>query len=235
MALEPITYEQDGIELTGYLADGSGGGTAPGILVAHESPGITDHIRARTLAFAEQGYVAFALDLFGAHDLDLDEARRQSSLVVHTPGLMDSRMRAALHVLTSRQTVDPNRIGAVGYCLGGAAVLELARHDASIRCVVGFHPGFLRPAGSQDGPIRAKVLMMIGDQDPIVPQEDRVAFARSMDDSLADWELHVFGGVGHSFTNPAIDSYCLTDFAYDADAARRSWVMALEFLQEALR
>ncbi len=235
MTLEPISYECGGVELIGYLANGSTPGSAPGILIAHESPGITEHIKQQTLGFAKQGYVAFALDLFGAHNLDLEEARRQSGLIVHTPGLMYARTKAGLDVLADQPTVDPTRIGAVGFCLGGAAVLELARHDARIQCVIGFHPGFLRPAGSLDSYISARVLMMIGDQDPIVAQEDRLAFARAMDASSASWELHVFGGVGHSFTNPAIDSYCLTGFAYNADAARRSWMLALGLLQETLR
>jgi dienelactone hydrolase len=234
VTLHPIDYQVDGVPLKGYMADGSKGNSAPGILVAHESPGVTEHVKGRTRALAEQGYVAFALDLFGAHDLDLEEARRQSSLVVRTPGLMYARANAALEVLASQATVDSARLAAIGFCLGGVTVLELARHGAPIKCAIGFHPGLKRPAGSPDGPIAAKILMMIGDADPIVPQEDRVAFAHSMNAAGADWELHVFGGVGHSYTNPGIDAYGLLGVAYDVRAARRSWQMALELLSEQL-
>ena len=89
-------------------------------------------------------------------------------------------------------------------------------------------------AGSPDGPIAAKILMMIGDADPIAPQEDRLGFAQSMNAAGADWELHVFGRVGHSYTNPGVDAYGFPGFAYDAQAARRSWQMALAFLSEQL-
>ncbi|MEQ1931223.1 MAG: dienelactone hydrolase family protein, partial [Parvularculaceae bacterium] len=105
---------------------------------------------------------------------------------------------------------------------------------APIRCAVGFHPGLKRPAGSADGPIRAKVLMMIGDRDPVVPQEDRLAFAQSMTAAGADWQLHVFGGVGHSYTNKAIDAHGWPGFRYDAPADRRSWRAMLDLFEEAL-
>jgi dienelactone hydrolase len=234
MTLQPIEYEVDGTRLTGLLADGSQGRTVPGVLVAHESPGVTEHIRGRALRLAEHGYVTFALDLFGGHDLPLEDARRHSTLVVNTPGLMFARADAALRVLAAQERVDASRLAAIGFCLGGATVLELARHGAPIKCAVGFHPGLKRPAGSVDGPITARILMMIGDLDPIVPQEDRVAFAQSMTAAGADWELHVFGGVGHSYTNPAIDSFGLPGFAYNARADRRSWEMMLRTLREQL-
>jgi dienelactone hydrolase len=164
MTLRPIDYQADGVRLTGYLADGSRGGSAPGILVAHESLGITAHVKARALALAEQGFVAFALDLFGRHDLDLDEARRQTSPFVTTPGLLYARANAALEALANQANVDAARPDAAG----------------------------------------------------------------------ADWELHVFGGVGHSYTNPAVDAYGMPGFAYNAQADRRSWQMALELLGEQL-
>ena len=220
MTLQAIEYHAD-IPLRGLLADGSNGRRVPGVLVAHESPGLTPHIRERTLALAAEGYVAFALDLFGVPDLSLEQAREHTGLVRTTPGLMHARARAALQVLERHGYVDAARLGAVGFCLGGAVALELARHRAPIKCAIGFHPGLKRPAGSPDGPIAAKVLMMIGDADPIVPLEDRVAFAQSMTAAGAAWDLHVFGGVGHSYTNPAIDSYGIPGFAYNERAARR--------------
>ena len=95
MTLRPIEYQADGVRLTGFLADGSKGGPVPGVLVAHESPGVTEHVKERALALSEEGYVAFALDLFGAHDLTLEEARRHSSLVMTTPGLMYAPIKCA--------------------------------------------------------------------------------------------------------------------------------------------
>lgn len=232
MTLRSIAYQAGDVTLTGFLADGSRGRVAPGVLVAHESPGVTEHVKGRALRLAEHGYVAFALDLFGAHDLALDEARRHSKAVMETPGLMFARAKAALDVLASQASVDATQLAAIGFCLGGVTALELARHGAPIRCAVGFHPGLKRPAGSPEGKIIAKVLMMIGDRDPVVPHNDRAAFAQSMTNAGADWQMHVFGGVGHSYTNPAIDAYGLEGFAYNAGADRRSWAMMLAMLDE---
>ncbi|MEZ5500081.1 MAG: dienelactone hydrolase family protein [Steroidobacteraceae bacterium] len=231
MQLLPIQYRAGDRALTGFLADGSGGRRTAGVLVAHESPGLTAHSKERAAALAALGYVAFALDLFGRHDLELDDARRLSAEVMTTPGVMYQRAHAALEVLAAQEHVDSTRLAAIGFCLGGVTVLELARHGDPLQCVIGFHPGLKRPAGSPDGPITANVLMMMGDLDPIAPQADREEFARSMTAARARWELHVFGGVGHSFTNPAIDSYGLDGFRFDAEATRRSWSLALSFLE----
>ncbi len=236
MRVEQVRYQSDdGLDLVGVLADGSGGSRAPAILVAHEAPGLTEHIKNRTIAFAEQGYVAFALDLFGAHDLGLEEGRAQATAIVQTPGLLYRRARAGLDVLLRLENVDREAVAAVGFCLGGATALELARHNAPIKAAIGFHPGLKRPAGSSDGPITARILMMIGDLDPIVPQEDRIAFAQSMNAAGADWELHVFGGVGHSYTNPDVDRFNFNGFRYNKDADRRSWAMALALLRDELK
>lgn len=234
MTLQEIRYEADGVVLTGYLADGSQEEPAPGILVAHEAPGLTDHVKERALALAEMGYVALALDLYGAHGLDLDQAREHSLEVMNTPGLLVARAQAALATLAALESVDPDRIAALGFCLGGVAAIELARHNAPIRCAIGFHPGLQRAAGSIDGPIGARVLVMIGDDDPVAPPEARVAFAQSMEDAGADWAMHIFGGVGHSYTNREIDAFDMPGFAYHADADRRSWKLAQMLLEETL-
>jgi dienelactone hydrolase len=232
MKLCPIDYQANDVKLTGYLADGANGARAPGVLVAHEALGVTEHVKGRTAELAKQGYVAFALDLFGTHELGLEEARRRSEVMMSTPGLIVARAAAALDVLAKQRHVDDTRLAAIGFCFGGITVLELARHRAAIKCAIGFHPGLKRPAGSPDGSISAKVLMMVGDLDPVAPPEDRRAFAESMTAAGADWQLHIFGGVGHSFTNPAIDEYGLPGFKYDALAAHRSWEMCLALLRE---
>lgn len=232
--LKPITYGSDGCKMTGFLADGARRRRAPGVLVAHESPGVTALVKARAQRLAEDGYVAFALDLYGGHDLPLDVARQRSADVMRTPGLMFARANAALATLAAQKSVDPERVGAIGFCLGGAVALELARGGAPIRCAIGFHPGLKRPAGGPDGKISAKVLMMIGNEDPVSPEEDRAAFVRDMDAAGADWQLHLYGGVGHSYTNPDINSFNLAGFRYNAEADRRSWRTALACLEETL-
>ena len=110
--------------------------------------------------------------------------------------------------------------------------LELARDHASIRCAVGFHPGLKKPEGSTTTTIEARVLMMVGSDDPVVPLDDRAAFEAEMKQAAAEWQLHIFGGVGHSYTNPDIDVYGFPGFRYNAQADRRAWAAMLALFEE---
>jgi dienelactone hydrolase len=232
MDLVAKAYEVDEVRLTGFLADGATRGSVPGILLAHESPGVTCHIKQRAKMLAELGYVAFALDMYGREDLPLDDAREHSRVVMADAALMRRRARAALDVLASAAHCDTTRLAAVGFCLGGIVALELARDRAPIRCAFGFHPGLKRPSGSRTGAIAAKVLMLIGDDDPVVPAEDRASFVQEMKEAGADWQLHVFGGVGHSYTNREVDVLGYPGFAYNEQADRRAWNLMLALFDE---
>jgi dienelactone hydrolase len=226
------TYQVDDVQLTGYLIDGANRGSVPGVLIAHEAPGITDHVKHRAVMLAERGYVAFVLDMYGRENLPLEEAREESRRLMADARLMRRRARAALEVLASQEHCDAGRLAAVGFCLGGIVALELARDRAPIRCAVGFHPGLMRPSGSVTTTIAAKVLMLIGEDDPVVPAEDRASFIRQMKEADADWQLHVFGGVGHSYTNRGVDALGYPGFAYDERADRRAWSLMLALFDE---
>jgi dienelactone hydrolase len=232
MDLVECPYEVDGVRFTGFLADGARGNPAPGILLAHEAPGLTGHVKGRARMLAARGYVAFALDMYGRMDLPIDEAREQSHRLMSDGALLRRRARAALDVLASQPRCDATKLAAIGFCLGGIVALELARERAPIRCAVGFHPGFMRPIGSANGPITAKVLMMIGDDDPIVPAEARASFIQEMKEAGADWQLHVFGGVGHSYTNREVNAQAIPGFAYDERADSRAWELMLSLFDE---
>lgn len=230
---EIIEYSHQDVMLRGYLFS-SPERSAPGVLVAHEAPGLNEHVKARAQALAAIGYTTFALDLYGDEGFPLSEALERHESLVSSPGLIRARAEAALNTLQSAPSVDQSRIAAIGFCQGGITALELARAGAAIHSIVGFHPGLTRPAGSANNPINARVLMMVGDEDPVIPPEDRTAFAEEMKSKGADWELHIFGGVGHTFTNPGVDALGQAGFRYNARADRRSWQMALSFLEETL-
>jgi len=234
MDLEAISYQHDGRTFTGALADGSGGRRVAGILVAHEGPGLTDHTRDRARALAELGYVALAMDTYGEPDPPLERAKELvRSLRADLPTLR-ARGRAALECLRAHPRVDPAKLAAVGYCFGGTTVLELARSGAELACVVGFHAGLDTTAPQDARAIRGKVLVCQGAADPVIGAEQRAAFAAEMSAAGVDWQMLLLGGVGHSFTNPAIDAFGFPGFAYDAAADRRSWRAMRELLDEVL-
>jgi dienelactone hydrolase len=232
MELQPITYEAHGRSFTGWLADGSRGRPVPGILVAHEGGGLTDHAKDRALRLAEAGYVAFALDLFGAIGLPLDEMRAVVQQLRADVPMLRTRATAALEVLQGHANVDASRLGAIGFCFGGATVIELARSGAPLKAVVGFHAGVLPGGPADDSSIRAQVLLCHGQQDPVVPPSQIIAFTEGLEAAGADWQLHLYGGVGHSFTNAEIDSWNLPGFFYHEIADRRSWAAMMRLFEE---
>ena len=138
-------------------------------------------------------------------------------------------------MLLTQPQVDAGRVGAIGFCFGGSMALELARTGADLKAVVGFHPGLksLRPADSAN--ITASVLMCCGTDDPFVTIDDRRAFeAEMLTAGVRDWQLLLFGRVGHTFTNPLVDQMRTPGLAYDADADRRSWAAMLALFDETL-
>jgi dienelactone hydrolase len=230
----PVEYACGNTPLKGYLTSPRSG-HAPLVIIAHEAMGLNPLIKARAVRLAEQGYAAFALDLYGAEDLDLPAAQTNSAELMRTPGLLRKRAFVGLEAALRLPNIDRSQCAALGYCQGGQTVLELARGGAPILAAIGVHPGFKRAEGSTDGPIRATILMMTGDEDPVVTADERAAFVDEMRSAGADWQLHVFGGVGHSFTNPEIDAFNFPGFIYDALADERSWKMTLALLDEVFR
>ncbi len=235
MDLEPIAYDCQGTSLKGYLADGSGGRPSAGILVAHEGGGLARHTREKARRLGELGFVAFALDMYGEEDVTLERAMELGKALRTDVARIRGLLAAALDVLTSRPNVDPERLAAIGYCMGGAAAIELARTGAPLKCVAGFHAGILDAPPEDDKAILGKVLLCHGAGDPIVPPARIHAFTEALTAAGVDWQLHLYGGVGHSFTNRDIDPLGIAGFAYDPAADERSWRAMLGLFDEVLR
>jgi dienelactone hydrolase len=139
--------------------------------------------------------------------------------------------RAGLDVLLAEERADPARVAATGYCFGGAMVLELARAGTDLKAVVGFHPGLgtTRPEDATN--ITGKVLMCVGADDPLIPPEQLAAFIEEMRTAGVDWRVNLYGGVGHSFTNPLAAGQ-LPGVQFDEVADRRSWRAMLDLFEE---
>ncbi|HEX3462383.1 MAG TPA: dienelactone hydrolase family protein [Acidimicrobiales bacterium] len=238
MCIEDIEYDFDGQRMVGHLAiDEYRPGPRPAVLVCHEGSGLDEHVKGRAVRLAGLGYAAFALDYFGdGKPLPAGEAMTRLEPLIGDLDLTRRLGRAGLEILLAQEEVDPERVAAIGYCFGGAMVMELARDGVDLKAVAGFHPGLRAPRRGESTKVRASVLMCCGSEDPVVPIDNRVAFEIDMKESkVADWRMDVYGGVGHSFTNPRIDALGMPGFAFDAVADRRSWRSLLELLEERLR
>ena len=187
---------------------------------------------------AEQGYVALACDLHGDGRIvdDLQEAVGLLQPLLAAPARTRARASEALKALTGRSEVDATRVASIGYCFGGTMSLELARSGANLKAVVGFHSGLGTNAPQTDAKaIKARVLVCIGADDPMIPPEQRAAFETEMRDAGVDWQIHLYGNTVHSFTNPEAAKRNMPDaIRYSAEADERSWAALQELFSETL-
>jgi dienelactone hydrolase len=147
--------------------------------------------------------------------------------------LWRARVAAGLEALKANALVNPAKVVAMGYCFGGTAVLELARGGAEVAGVVSFHGGLDTPTPEDAKNIRAKVLVLHGADDPLVPAAQVAAFEQEMRQGGVDWQLIAYGGAVHGFTNPASgDDPGGRGVAYNAVADARSWAAMRQFFAE---
>ncbi len=235
IAEEEVSYEHEGVELTGFFAYPTNRAEPrPGVLVVHEWWGLNEYARERARRLARLGYAAFAVDMFGI-DEPVDTAGEAQELVrpfYERRSLMRARARAGLSVLMGRDEVDRDDVAVMGYCFGGTVALELARDDAPVDLAVSFHGGLsTSDPGATASPPGASILVLHGAVDPFVPEAEQRGFFEEMEQAGADYTFIAYAGAVHSFTNPEADGYGLDGAAYDRVADERSWrhlLMALE-------
>jgi dienelactone hydrolase len=232
---ERIQYKHGETVLEGYIAwDDAIQGKRPGVLVVHEWWGRTRYAEQRAEQLAGLGYVGFAVDMYGK-GITTDDPKRAGELsgqFKKDPVLLRARIGQALDVLKKDPRVDGNRIAAIGYCFGGTTALELARSGAPVLGVVSFHGGLetARPEDARN--IKGRVLVLAGGDDPFVPPAQVNAFEDEMRKAGADWQVTLYGGAMHSFTNPVADRYHLNGASYNEKADKRSWEAMKTFLAD---
>jgi dienelactone hydrolase len=232
MATENITYQIDGKTFTGYLADGSRDKPAPGILVIHQGGGLTDHTRERARMLAELGYVAFAADMFGEVATSREHAMSLIASLSGNPPLLRERAKAGLDVLTSHPGTDRTRLAAIGFCFGGATVLELARIHPELAAIVAFHPGLTQLPENDERKVAGKVMVCAGVQDPLIPQAARERLISLLNAVNADWQLLTYGKAGHSFTDRTVGQFNMPGFFHDEPTDKRSWAAMRHLFDE---
>jgi len=229
--LERVEYTDGETSLTGQLARPAGQPRAA-VLVFPTIMNVTPFVEAKALALAEQGYLALIADYYGTPVADFPASMGLAVALRRDVDLYRTRLRAALATL---EALAPNlRRAAIGFCMGGQAVLELARENADLALVASFH-GILEtdrkaPLG---GPVGPRILVCHGDADALVPRTQVTEFWEEMDAAGANWHFHSYSGVGHGFANP-YPSPANGSISYDASADRQSWAALLSLLDEAL-
>jgi dienelactone hydrolase len=135
--------------------------------------------------------------------------------------------------LRARPQVASDKIASIGYCFGGTMSLELARAGEDIAGVVGFHSGLGTAKPGETKSVKPTILICIGAEDPLIPPELRLTFEEEMTRAGANWQIHLYGGVAHSFTNPEADKVGKPEMLrYDRNADVRSWASMRVFFEE---
>ena len=233
-----VEYTQGDTPLKGYLAwDDAAKGKRPGVLVVHEWWGHNAHARRQAERLAKAGYVGFALDMYGKGKVTThpDEAQAFAAEATKDPAVMVARFQAARAQLVQDLRVDSTRIAAIGYCFGGAVVLNMARSGADLKAVGTFHGALATAHPAEKGKVRARILVMTGAADSFVPPDQVAAFEKEMKDAGARFEVIRYPGAKHGFTNRDAGTYGMDALAYNADADTKSWAALLKMFKQTLR
>jgi len=203
-----INTSADGVDLQGYIAwDASVEGRRPAVLVVHEWWGNNDYSRRRADMLAALGYTAMAVDMYGGGktaDNPTNAGALMNALLGDLAG-MRARFNAALAEIKAHASVDPEKIAAIGYCMGGGIVLHMARHGAELKAVASFHgslPLGIAAAG-EGAEVGARIAVYHGEDDVFVSHEDITAFKSEMKNTGADCLFITIPGAVHAFSNPA--------------------------------
>jgi len=235
-----VDYHAGKLVMKGYLAwDDAIKGKRPGILVVHEWWGHNEYARKRARMLAELGYTALAVDMYGngqqaEHPKEAGEFMNQ---VFASADHGRARFEAAMKALKSQPTVDARDIGAIGYCFGGAVVLNMARSGLDLKAVASFHGALGTQTPAQPGKVKAKIRVFTGADDKMIPPAQVAAFKEEMARAGVDFQVTEYPGAMHAFTNPDADALGKKfdmPIAYNATADQDSWQQATAFLKATL-
>ncbi len=219
-----------------YFTPGKATGPLPLVLVVHAWDGCNEEVQSKAARLAEAGYIAFAVDVLGGGRTMTNMADLMPTL---TPFLQDramllQRIQGAVAAAKTIPGADLSRMGAMGYCFGGMAVLDLARAGGDgVKGVVSFHGGLEGNTLHNPATVAVKVLVLHGEDDPMVPPALVAAFKAEMNAQQVDWQLHGYSHTVHAFTRPAANDPAF-GAVYNPLADRRSWQAMLNFFAEVL-
>ncbi|MCA0131698.1 dienelactone hydrolase family protein [Winogradskyella alexanderae] len=232
-----VIYATDSTNLKGYIAyDENITEKRPAVLIVHEWWGHNEYVRERADMLAELGYTAMAVDMYGdgkqaAHPDDAGKFAR--SVFMNLPEAK-ARFNAAVELLKTHESVDTDKLAAIGYCFGGSVVLTMANSGADLDAVAAFHSGVALPVMPNDQ-LKARVLVCNGGADPFISPESITTFTKAMDSIGAKYEYIAYPDVLHSFTSKAADENAKKfdlPLAYDGEADTKSWNSLQQMLNE---
>jgi dienelactone hydrolase len=222
-----VTYQVNGQSYEGYYISPSD--EAPFVLLIHDWDGLTDYEIKRADMLADLGYAVFALDLFGAgvRPTEMKDKRQHTGELYKDREKMRALMKGALDAAKNKGADIENTV-VVGYCFGGAAVLELARSGADLKGFATFHGGLKTPQGQNYTTTRGKILIMHGSADTAITMDQFADLTKELESAGVAHEMITYGGAQHAFT-------VFGGKRYQETADKKSWKRFMEFLADTLK
>jgi dienelactone hydrolase len=237
MHVEHVTYELAGKKYVGALVyDDKVTRPRPALLMCPNWMGMRQQAIERAALLAGDRYVVFAVDMYGdrVRPNDFVEAAALANPLRDDPAEARRRVRAAydtfIEMAKQRGLINDQR-AAVGFCFGGGNVLELARDGADLAAAVAIHSDLKTNAPARPGDIKAALLVIHGTPDPVVPKTDRDAFEAEMDAAGVKWQMLLFSGILHAYTDEESDMAGVA--IYDANASRQTYALTHGFIADA--
>lgn len=224
---EDVTFKSGNETVSGYLARPDSAGRHPALVVIHEWWGLNDWVKDQARKFAEQGYVALAPDLYhGKVAADPSMAHELSRGMPQDRAVRD--LKAAFEFLSARGDVQKEKIGSVGWCMGGGLSLQLAVNEPRLSaCVVNY--GHMPTDAAALQQIRAPVLGNFGADDRGIQPDAVQAFEKALQAAGKSADMKIYDGAGHAFENPNNQA------GYRPEAAADAWKRMMEFFDKTLK
>ncbi|TDO21453.1 dienelactone hydrolase family protein [Pedobacter duraquae] len=234
--LKPVSYTDGSQKLNGLsISPAKGNMKKAGVLILPAWKGIDKHAKDAAEDLSKLGYYAFVADIYGEGNYPTDNksAGEKSGYYKTNFKEYQRRIDLALQQLI-KAGADPARVVVIGYCFGGTGAIEVARAVFPVRGVVSFHGGLGKDATRVTDPIKTKVLVLHGADDPSVPPAQVAAFQQEMRTAKADWQMIYYANSVHAFTDPDAGNDNSKGAAYNELAAKRSWEHMKMFFNEIL-
>ena len=222
-----VAYDVGGEPYEGYFVSPSP--NAPLVLLIHDWDGLTDYEVKRADMLAAEGYAVFAADLFGAgvRPTKVEDKRQHTGELYKDRTKMRALIQGALDTAKVKGADTGNAV-VMGYCFGGAAVLEFARSGADVKGFATFHGGLKTPEGQDYAKAKGKFLIMHGTADSNITMDQFAELANALEKNGIAHEMITYGGAPHAFTVFGEDRY-------REDADQKSWKRFKEFLADTLK
>jgi len=224
IAGENLSYNIDGKSYQGYWI--SSKANAPSVVIIHDWDGVTDYEKKRAQMLADLGYSVFAVDLFGAgvKPTSTEDKRQRTEELYKDREKMRKLIGNGLDAAKVKGLNMTNTV-LVGYCFGGAAVLEYARSGANLKGFVTFHGGLATPKGQNYSSAKGKYLILHGTADTAITMDEFANLAKELEKQGLPHEMISYGKAPHAFT-------VWGNSSYREDADKNSWRRLTEFLSE---